>query len=49
MVANDMRGATEQATEGEGASVPFRSHAGVLNLFENRLGGWKFEKKEFLC
>jgi hypothetical protein len=29
----EIRGATKQATEGDGASVPFRSHAGVPNLF----------------
>ena len=38
-VAHEIRGVTEQATEGEdeGASVPFRSHVGVPNLFETDL------------
>ena len=29
---SEIRGVTKQATEGDGASVPFRSHAGVPNL-----------------
>ena len=30
---SEIRGVTEQATEGDGASVPFRSHVGVPHLF----------------
>ncbi len=32
-VRSEIRGVTKQATEGDRASVPFRSHTGVPNLF----------------